>query len=187
MDHIQINQPGRPRAKWVAEGPRIKIPASADRVEPEIEQLAHWMDSAFEIPGLGIRFGFDTILGLIPFLGDGISSLFSFYILNAAARHGVPRATLIRMGGNVAIDWLLGSVPLIGDMFDVVWKSNQMNVGLLRKHLAKPPAERRKSSASDMLFVGGIIVALLFVLAGVGLLTVVLLKATFGLLHGLFV
>jgi hypothetical protein len=128
----------------------------------------------------------DTLLGLLPFVGDGLSSLISFYILNAAARLGVPRATLLRMGGNVALDWLLGSVPFIGDVFDVFWKSNQMNVALLRRHLDTPIEKRRQSTFGDKLFVAGIILALLAVLAAIGLLTVFLLQGAIGLVRGLW-
>lgn len=173
----------------------IKIPlkprwtsnkVEAERVEPELEQLAHWMDSAFHIPGLNVRFGLDTIIGLLPFVGDGLSSLISFYILSAAARHGVPRATLARMGGNVAIDWLLGSVPFVGDVFDVFWKSNKMNVALLRRHLETPVEERRRSTLGDKLFVAAVILALLAVLAGIGLLTVFVLQGIAGFVRGLW-
>jgi len=157
-----------------------------ERVEPELEQLAHWMDSVFHIPGLNIRFGLDTILGLLPFVGDGLSSLVSFYILSAAAKHGVPKATLLRMGGNVAFDWLLGSVPFVGDAFDVFFKSNQMNVSLLRRHLNTPVEARRRSTIGDKVFVAGIILALVAVLAGLALLTVFLLQGMLGLVRGLW-
>ena len=84
------------------------------RIEPELELLANWLDSVFHIPGLGIRFGLDAIVGLIPGVGDTLTSLASLYILNAGRRYGVPRVTMMRMALNIAIDYVLGAVPLVG-------------------------------------------------------------------------
>ena len=78
-----------------------------------LELLAYWMDTAFEIPGLGIRFGFDAIVGLIPGLGDLITSLISLYILAAARRYGVPRGTLMRMAFNIGVDSVVGAIPFL--------------------------------------------------------------------------
>ena len=85
------------------------------RVDPELEALADWLDTVFHIPGIGLRFGLDAILGLIPGIGDAFTSLASLYILHAATRYGVPRVTILRMGLNVAIDFLMGAVPVVGD------------------------------------------------------------------------
>jgi hypothetical protein len=122
------------------------------------------MDTQFEIPGLGIRFGLDALLGLIPGIGDTLTSLVSFYILSAGVRLGIPKITMARMGMNVAIDWVVGSIPLVGDLFDVAWKSNTKNVELIRRHVAAGGTVRR-ARASDWLFVGGIMLGLLAVLA----------------------
>lgn len=122
------------------------------------------MDAQFEIPGLGIRFGLDAILGLIPGIGDTLTSLVSFYILSAAVRQGIPRITLARMGVNIAIDWIIGAIPLVGDLFDVAWKSNTKNVELIRRHAAEGGSRRAKWS--DWLFVAGMMLVLLAVLAG---------------------
>lgn len=139
----------------------------ADRqLEQELELLARWMDSVFRIPGVGIRFGLDALVGLLPGVGDALTSLVSLYILTAASRFGIPRVTLARMALNIAIDWMVGSVPLLGDLFDVYWKSNQRNVALLRRHVMAAPVEERRARAGDWLFVGGLISALLAVLAG---------------------
>src|SRR5579885_3759626 len=89
----------------------------APHVDPELALLARWMDSVFEIPGTGIRIGFDPILGLVPGLGDALTTLVSLYILAAARRYGVPRVTVLRMAANVAIDLALGAVPVFGDVF----------------------------------------------------------------------
>ena len=123
------------------------------------------MDDMFRVPVLGWRFGLDALIGLIPGgLGDTSTSIVSLYILAAAVRYRVPKITLLRMGLNIAIDYVVGSVPLIGDVADAWWKSNRMNLELLRKRATVSAAEARSGRASDWLFVGGII-AVLVVLA----------------------
>jgi hypothetical protein len=137
------------------------------RLDPQLELLAYWMDTVFYIPGLGIRFGFDAIIGLIPGLGDILTSLISLYILAAARRYGVPRATLTRMAFNIAVDTIVGAVPLFGDAFDVYWKANVMNVALLRRHVLATPAEQRAARRKDTLFIFGLIVGLVALLAAI--------------------
>ena len=132
----------------------------------QLELLARFMDDLFVIPGTGIRFGLDAILGLIPGIGDTATSLVAFYILNAARQHGVPRVTLVRMAGNVAIDFIVGSVPFIGDLFDVTWKANRKNVELLQRHIVATPTEQRKARRGDWLFVAGLILGLILLLIG---------------------
>jgi hypothetical protein len=141
---------------------------SRERVFPEfdVEILARWMDSVFEIPGTGIRFGLDAIVGLVPGLGDVITSVVSLYILRVASRRGVPRITLMRMASNIAVDYVLGSVPLVGDAFDVYWKANLKNVELLRRHTLSTRTERRKARSGDWLFVGGLMALLIALLVG---------------------
>ena len=115
------------------------------------------MDDLFRVPVLGWRFGLDALVGLIPGFGDTSTSLVSFYILAAAVRYRVPKITLLRMGMNIGIDYLIGSLPIVGDLADAWWKSNRMNMDLLRKRATTAPGE---ADASDWLFVGGIIVVL---------------------------
>jgi len=97
---------------------------------------------------------------LIPGIGDTGTALVSFYILAAAVRHGVPKITLLRMGMNIGFDYLLGSLPVVGDVADAWWKSNQKNVALLRKRATVSAEEARAGSMSDWIFVGGIIFGL---------------------------
>ena len=145
---------------------RPPLDKSPDEIDRELETVARWMDTVFEIPGLGWRFGLDALLGLIPGLGDTATALVSLYILGTASRYGVPKITLARMGLNIAIDWLLGSLPIVGDLFDVWWKSNVRNVELLRKRATLTRAsEARRASAGDWLFVGLIMILLLGILA----------------------
>lgn len=119
------------------------------------------MDDLFRVPVLGWRFGLDAVIGLIPGIGDTGTALVSFYILAAAVRHGVPKITLLRMGMNIGFDYLLGSLPVVGDLADAWWKSNQKNVALLRKRATVSAEEARAGSMSDWIFVGGIIFGLI--------------------------
>lgn len=135
-------------------------------IDPELDLLARWMDSVFEMPGLRFRFGWDALLGLIPGLGDTVTTLVSLYILGAARRYGVPRATMVRMAANIALDYLCGAVPLVGDVFDVYWKANQRNVALLRRHVEATPAERRRAQSGDWWFVAGLVILLVATLVG---------------------
>lgn len=132
----------------------------------DLEQLARLMDAAFRVPGTNIYFGLDAIIGLIPGLGDLLTTLVSLYILRAARDYGVPRVTLLRMTANIAIDSVVGSLPLVGDAFDVYWKANQKNVALLQRHLSAAPQEVRRARAGDWLFMAGLAVALLVLVVG---------------------
>ena len=102
-----------------------------------LDFLATLLDSAVLIPGTKIRFGADAIIGLVPGIGDAITTALSAWIVYEAHRLGVPRHLLVRMIGNVAIDGLFGAVPLVGDLFDVMWRANKRNMRLLRQHLER--------------------------------------------------
>ena len=93
-------------------------------VEKGLERLSYLLDGLFRVPGTHWRFGLDALVGLIPGVGDAATSLASFYILAAGVRYRVPKDTLLRMGINIAIDYLIGVIPVVGDMFDFAWKSN---------------------------------------------------------------
>ena len=140
-----------------------------------IERLGWLMDDLIRIPVLGWRFGLDAIIGLIPALGDTTTSLVSFYILASAVRYRVPKITLLRMGLNIAIDYVVGSVPVVGDLFDAFWKSNQMNVELLKQRAQVSASEAKEGRTSDWLFVGAIILGLIGLLIGSVFVSVFLL------------
>jgi hypothetical protein len=142
--------------------------------EQWVRLLSYWTDSVFEVPGLGWRFGLDPLIGLVPVVGDLATTALSFYILSLAAYLQLPRSTLARMGMNVAIDYVVGSVPLVGNVFDFAWKANQRNVALLERALAQPPAEQKRQSLLDWLLVGGIILLLIAGLIGSIALAIVL-------------
>jgi hypothetical protein len=100
----------------------------------KVESMATWMDSRFTIPGTNIKFGFDALVGLIPGAGDFTTLLISGYMVTILAKNGASGFVLARMALNIAIDALLGSIPLIGDIFDVAFKANIRNVKLMREH-----------------------------------------------------
>ena len=110
------------------------------RLIERLRQLAHLLDDRFRIPGTPYRIGLDGLIGLVPGLGDAVTTLLSLYIVLEARRLGLPLTKLGRMGLNVGVDAVLGAVPVLGDLFDVAWKANRRNVALLLDHL---DAERR--------------------------------------------
>ena len=127
-----------------------------DRGLAQIKLLAKLMDNAVEIPGLKTRIGLDAVLGLIPGVGDIASSFVSFYVLQVANRRGASRITLLHMTFNILCDWIIGSVPLAGDVFDIFWKSNQRNVKLLLQDQGAVAGVHR-SRTGDKLFLGGLL------------------------------
>lgn len=102
-----------------------------------LQRLAKLMDTAWRIPFTRIRFGLDSAFGLIPGLGDMATMFISLYALVLARRAGAPPALMARMAGNVALDFGLGAIPVVGDVFDVFFKSNTRNLALLTEFLAK--------------------------------------------------
>ena len=108
----------------------------AERIA-RIETLATLLDTAFVIPGIKFRFGFDGLVGLVPGIGDVLTTALSLWLVKEAHALGAPKHLIARMLGNIAIDGVVGAVPLLGDAFDLMWKSNYRNLHLLRRHLAR--------------------------------------------------
>ena len=98
--------------------------------------LSRLLDEQFRIPGTTQRIGLDGLLGLIPGVGDAVGALLSAYILYEAIRLGAPRTVLLRMVANIGIDTVVGAIPVAGDIFDIAWKANKKNAGLLHAYLA---------------------------------------------------
>ena len=123
--------------------------------------LEFLLDEAFRIPGTQIRFGIDGIIGLVPGLGDALAGLLSLVIPLAAWVRGVPFVTLVRMAVNLGIGVLVGSIPLLGDAFDIAWKPNRRNYQLLQRHLGEPHRHTRR----DWAFLWMLLAALALVFA----------------------
>ena len=123
-----------------------------------VQILARALDSAIRIPGTSIRFGLDSIVGLVPGAGDLVSSVLSGYIVLTSARMGVPPGLIVRMILNLGVDTLVGSVPLVGDLFDVSFRANTRNATLLERHIAEPGATRRSSKLAVLAAVAGVVV-----------------------------
>ena len=123
---------------WPA-GRSVNVPADLPRRLKRLRRLATLMDAAVVIPGTSVRFGWDAVVGLIPGGGDALSAAISGYIVVQAHQLGVPLPVVFRMVFNVAVDFLLGTVPIAGDVFDVLWRANLMNVALIERHFELPP------------------------------------------------
>jgi hypothetical protein len=146
----------------------------ADKIS-RLQKLSRLLDDAVRIPGSNFRIGLDPLLGLIPGSGDLIGGLLSTYIVIEAARMGVPKSTLGRMGTNILWELGLGVIPLLGDLFDVTWKANVRNVELLQKHVQAPSRER----AVNRWLVVGLIVLMLFLMVATTALSVWLVRWIF--------
>jgi hypothetical protein len=105
-----------------------------------LKTLSKLLDNAIPIPGTKYKIGLDPIIGLFPAVGDYATLIVSGYIVFEAAKLGAKQDTLTKMAMNIFIDSLVGSVPVAGDLFDVAWKANQMNLDLLEKDLPAPEA-----------------------------------------------
>jgi hypothetical protein len=143
--------------------PGLRTPALApDPRLRRLDALGRLLDDSIRIPGTRRRIGVDAVIGLVPGLGDGAGAVLSTYIIVEAARFGVPRATLLRMAGNVAAEAILGVVPVMGDLFDAAWKANLRNLRLLHAHLEQPERARRATRR----WAWGIVLGLVVLLAG---------------------
>jgi hypothetical protein len=118
--------------------------------------LQRLLDSAFRVPGTNIRFGWDAIVGLVPWAGDAVTGVIACLFIVQAYQMRLPRVVQLRILINIAVDVLLGFVPFAGDVADVFWKANQRNMALIERHAAEPQPAR----ASDWLFVLGMVLAL---------------------------
>jgi hypothetical protein len=110
-----------------------------------LDILSHLLDDWFRIPGTSIRFGLDGIIGFVPGIGDAIAGVASCVIILAGWARGVSYVTLSRMLANWGIEVVLGSVPILGNIFDIGWKANRRNYALLTGSLADPQGVNRRS------------------------------------------
>lgn len=151
-------------------------------IEESLETLSTYLDGLFKVPGVGWRFGLDSLIGLIPNVGDTLTSFVSFYILIAGVRYGVPKITLVRMAFNIGLDYLVGTIPFIGDAFDFFWKSNKQNMDLIRERATG----KNVGTTGDYIFVFAIIAVLIAILIGSILASVLLIGYVGGWLWGIW-
>jgi hypothetical protein len=131
--------------------PRARRTGSAFSNE-NLDLLSHLLDDFIRIPGTPIRFGLDGIVGFLPGVGDILGGLASCIIVIAAWARGVPRVTIARMVLNVAIEMAVGSLPIIGNLFDIGWRANRRNYKLLAESLDLP----QRHTGSSWLFIAGV-------------------------------
>lgn len=139
MTYTTLNGPAR-------QAPRALDLATAAELD-RLDWLARNLDSAIKVPVIGVRLGLDSILGVVPGIGDALAVGPALYILFRAHQLGASRKTLARMAANAGVDFLVGSIPLLGDIFDIGFKSNLRNVRLLRQHLDIPQRHGSKPGA----------------------------------------
>jgi hypothetical protein len=149
---------------------RIEAPA-------DMELLAWLLDNSIPIPGTARRVGIDALIGLVPGLGDVISGGLGLLVVARAAGLGLPRIVLARMLANVALDFAIGSIPVIGDAFDLWYKANARNMDLLRRYLATP----RAPTGGQWLFFGALLAGFLLVAALIVWVVAQLIGALFSL------
>ncbi|WP_299614463.1 DUF4112 domain-containing protein [uncultured Tateyamaria sp.] len=123
------------------------MPDHTDQLE-HLDRIARTMDRAVRLPVVGVRVGWDSILGLIPGIGDALTLGPAGYIVWKAHRMGTPGALKVRMLGNIGIDALIGSIPLVGDLFDIGWKANTRNVALLQRHFEVQPGSSPRAAVT---------------------------------------
>ncbi len=140
----------------------------------DVEKLAKLMDSRFTIPGTNIRFGLDSLIGLVPGVGDLSTFAVSGYMLWIMANNGGSGFLLARMTVNILIDAIVGSVPLLGDIFDVAFKANMRNLRLMQEHYKEG---RHRGNALKIIL--PILIILLLIISGIIWLTYKLLSAIF--------
>lgn len=151
-------------------------------IEEGLETLSTYLDGLFRVPGTGWRFGLDSLIGLIPNVGDTLTSLASFYILFAGVRYGVPKITLLRMAFNIGLDYLVGTIPFIGDAFDFFWKANKQNMDLIRERATGKDV----GTTGDYIFVFAVIGILIAILIGSILVSLFLIGLIFKGIWDLF-
>ncbi len=148
----------------VVDEPAVEIGSHHAKLK-RLRALGRLLDNAIPIPGTARRVGLDGVIGLIPVAGDAAGALISGYIILEAARLGVPKSTIARMVGNVAADTVIGGVPVLGDLFDFGFKSNARNLALIEAHAARPTAARAASRRTLLLIGGGLVLALVGIIA----------------------
>lgn len=159
------------------DGPdRTHSETDADKKQKHMRRLAWLLDESIRLPG-GFRIGADGILGLIPGIGDISTAALSGYIIYQARELGAPKSVLFRMAINVIIETVIGTIPLIGDLFDFYFKSNLRNLALLKKFQDRPKSTVRESRVKSAGFALLLVLIAGLIIAVPVLLLIALIKA----------
>jgi len=145
-----------------------------------IRFLSRLLDNVIPLPG-GFRIGLDPIIGLFPYLGELTTTSVSFYLLYEAARLGLPKRLLAKMVANIFVDSLVGSFPVLGDVFDFIWKSNSKNVQIIET--AYHPGLKERPARTIVFWIGGLFCLFLAMIVG---LSMAVFNALMGLFHLIF-
>lgn len=140
----------------------MKIIKNKDTGLQRIEKLSVLLDSKFTFPGLKFKYGLDPIMGLFPVLGDLSSFAISCALLFFMAKHGASRKVVILMAGNIILDAVVGSIPILGTIFDFTYKANNRNIRLLKRHYEE--GKYQGSGKGILILVGLIIVISIFLI-----------------------
>jgi hypothetical protein len=127
---------------------RIAELKGREEAQRRLRRIARLMDSQFRVPGIGIRIGADAVLGLVPGVGDAITGAIGAYLIYEAQRLGIPRAALLRMIANLAVDTAIGTIPVAGDIWDFFFRANDRNMQILARHLGGLPIDLPYEDAS---------------------------------------
>jgi hypothetical protein len=147
--------------------------------------LTRLLDDLVRVPGTQMRFGLDPLISLLPGVGDATGAALSGYMLIIAARVGAPPSVLVRMFGNVLLDMLVGTIPTLGDLFDVGWKANSKNIVLLEQYLLAPQPVHAASRVVVGLMLLALVGVVLAAVALAGLVLHLLARAFTALSHSL--
>jgi hypothetical protein len=142
----------------------------------DVEALAWLLDNSIPVPGTSWRIGLDAVIGLIPGFGDLVAGGLGLMLVARAAQLRLPGVVIARMLANVGLDLITGLVPVLGDAVDAWYKSNQRNVNLIRRYSAQPDAP----TTGSWLFFGGLLLALVLIVAGIVWLVTALIAAIVG-------
>jgi hypothetical protein len=164
----------------VARAASPPTPREGDRSRAlgEVEFLAWLLDNSIPVPGTGgRRFGIDALIGFVPVIGDLFGGMMSLIVIWRGSRMGLPRIVVLRMLTNAAVDFVIGAVPLAGDAFDLWFKVNERNLGLIRRHLERPDTSTR----NDWLIVTGFVTLIVLLVAAAAWLLVEIVSTIAGL------
>jgi hypothetical protein len=150
----------------------LSLPAAKLAKLEHLRSLSVLWDESLRIPGTKFRVGLESVIGLLPFGGDAIGIVLSCYILFRAIQFGLPQSILLRMALNILIDGVVGTIPLIGDLFDSTWKANTRNVNLLEAHLRHP----RSSHSANRRFVILLCAGAVFIVAMLAVVSAIFVK-----------